>query len=157
MNISETAKERLAKISWLSQLGKSVDDGFYRVDDIGVFSKSLESDEWENVTLEARNEITGFLASKHSIVYQKWNLLAGEARDYVEGVILPLVPEVDGVSVNVLHANIKWDLVSYLMEDAYKDKLRFKLFFDGLITVYELGHMPCGWNGEWPKGNLVIY
>ncbi|WP_252319564.1 MULTISPECIES: hypothetical protein [Symbiopectobacterium] len=107
--------------------------------------------------MEARNEITGFLASRHSTIYQQWDLLAGEARDYVESVIFPLVPSVDGVSMNVLQANIKWDLVSYLMEDVYKNKLRFNLFFDGLITVYETGYMPCGWAGEWPKGNLVIY
>lgn len=37
MNISEAAKERLAKISWLSQLGKPIDDSFNRVEGVDFF------------------------------------------------------------------------------------------------------------------------
>jgi hypothetical protein len=52
--------------------------------------------------------------------------------------------------------NLKWNLVNYLLEDAYSNFLQ-EPFFDGLINVYEAGHMPCGWSGTWPAGKLVIY
>jgi hypothetical protein len=45
----------------------------------------------------------------------------------------------------------------YLIEDAYKTKLKGELFFEKLITIYEKGYIPCGWSGEWPEGNLIVY
>ena len=63
----------------------------------------------------------------------------------------------DLISNEMVINNIKCDFVNYLLEDAYKDKLKFNLFFDELVNVYESGHIPCGWDGEWPEGNLVIY
>jgi hypothetical protein len=30
-------------------------------------------------------------------------------------------------------------------------------FFLELLGVYEAGHFPCGWRGEWPLGSLVVF
>ncbi len=30
-------------------------------------------------------------------------------------------------------------------------------FFTNLIEWYRLGHWPCGWEGEYPKGKLIVY
>jgi hypothetical protein len=30
-------------------------------------------------------------------------------------------------------------------------------FFLELLTIYQAGHFPCGWQGEWPKGKLLLY
>jgi hypothetical protein len=30
-------------------------------------------------------------------------------------------------------------------------------FFTNLIEWYRLGHWPCGWEGEYPKGRLIVY
>jgi len=30
-------------------------------------------------------------------------------------------------------------------------------FFTNLIGWYRLGHWPCGWEGEYPKGKLIVY
>ncbi len=57
---------------------------------------------------------------------------------------------------NATLADLQWILHAYLMEAAYREVLLQPLFFDSLIQVYEAGHIPCGWDGEWPNGQLVI-
>lgn len=84
MKISEKAKERLAGINWLSQLGKPSGADIYQCASLDKFVLSLNGDSWESVTLEARNEITGYLASKNSGLYQQWNLLAVDASQFIE-------------------------------------------------------------------------
>ncbi|MEI7232017.1 hypothetical protein [Pectobacterium carotovorum] len=157
MSISDFAKKRLEGINWFSRVSQEYNDSFYRVVSFDDFILSIQSDEWEDATLEARNEITGFLAKRHTIIYQEWNKLAEEARGFVENIIIPSVPNIDGVDMKMIFTNMKWDLVNYLLEDSYKDKLKQSLFFNELVSVYEHGHIPCGWDGMWPNGNLVIY
>lgn len=66
MNINQASIEKLLRINWLSNAGKdsSIPDTI-RVKNINTFQINLESEEWENVTLEARNNITGWLAKKN--------------------------------------------------------------------------------------------
>jgi hypothetical protein len=44
-----------------------------------------------------------------------------------------------------------------MMENAYMTSKHGSYFFLELLTVYEAGHFPCGWRGEWPSGSLVLY
>ena len=157
MKISPLAIDRLTKINWFFNLGVATTlPGVIQVQSLSLFIKGLNSDEWESATLEAGNEITGYLAKKHTNNYQYWNSLVKEAKKVVENDIIPKIifPESEKSS---MIENLKWDLVNYLLEDAYGSLLREPFFFDGLINVYEAGHMPCGWSGTWPAGKLVIY
>ena len=47
--------------------------------------------------------------------------------------------------------------VLHVMENSYLNGGHKVFFFLELLTVYEAGHFPCGWEGEWPKGRLVVY
>jgi len=43
------------------------------------------------------------------------------------------------------------------MEPSYKEKLKSPFFLDGIISIYEAGHIPYGWDAQLPSGGLVIY
>jgi hypothetical protein len=30
-------------------------------------------------------------------------------------------------------------------------------FFEEILTIYRSGGWPCGWDGDWPEGNLLTY
>ncbi|MGY5954936.1 Cytoplasmic protein [Kosakonia sp. BK9b] len=157
MNISQLAVDRLLNINWFINIGKPTAlEHVTQVANDKDFIKAITGDDWEDITLEARNEITGYLAKKHSNDYQNWNTCARDAQKIVDAEIIPLVKKA-GIAENAVLDSIKWDLVSFLMEDVYKKHLKGKLFFESLIDVYENGHVPCGWEGEWPVGRLVIY
>ncbi|WP_449542498.1 hypothetical protein [Enterobacter ludwigii] len=157
MKISPLAIDRLTKINWFVNLGVATTlPGVIQVQFLSLFIKGLNSDEWESATSEAGNEITGYLAKKHTNNYQYWNSLVKETKKVVENDIIPKIIFPDSEKSSMIE-NLKWDLVNYLLEDAYSSLLREPFFFNGLINVYEAGHMPCGWSGTWPAGKLVIY
>ncbi|EJY8359532.1 hypothetical protein OHJ59_004447, partial [Cronobacter sakazakii] len=114
MKINQAAIDRLLRINWLENVGKDLHiPGTLRIDNIIDFENSLQSEEWENTSLEARNDITGFLAKKHSNSFLEWNKLADIAADIIENKIIPQIPIVAG-NREVLLSNIKWDLLNYL-------------------------------------------
>jgi hypothetical protein len=43
------------------------------------------------------------------------------------------------------------------MQNSYLQSGNSAFFFLELLTVYESGHFPCGWQGEWPQGKLLVY
>lgn len=153
--MSEQAFTRLAQIQWFSRAGQPTTLSDVRqVDNLEAFVASIDGQQWEDTTLEARNDITGRLASKFPQL-QNWNTLARQFKPELDKLIenIPLQHS-DSTS---LKADLQWNLFSYLMEDHYKDKLKKPLFFERLICIYEAGYIPCGWEGEWPQGRLVIY
>lgn len=157
MKISQLAIDRLNKINWFVNLGMATTlPGVIQTKSLSLFIKGLKSDEWESATLGAGNEITGFLAKKHTSKYQYWNSLVKDAKKVVENDIIPKITFTESEIVTMTES-LKWDLMNFLLEDAYSSLLQEPFFFDGLISVYEAGHMPCGWSGTWPAGKLVIY
>lgn len=158
MKISRLAVSRLQKVKWFVNVGKATNlQKIKKVANESDFVKHITSIDWENATIEAGNEITGYLAKKHSREYQEWNSLVREAKDIINKEIIPLMKIVDGIDANIILDNVKWDLVNYLMEDAYKEYLKGDLFFEFLLEIYEDGHIPCGWEGKWPSGKFVIF
>ena len=157
MNISRLAVDRLLKINWFINVGKET--AMLNVNQVANesdFYKEITSIDWENSTLEAGNEITGYLAKKYNKEYNEWNVLVREAKKIIDGEIIPTMNG-KGLDGRVILDNVKWDLVNFLMEDAYRKYLRGDLFFESLINIYEGGHIPCGWEGKWPSGKLIIY
>ncbi|MDV7003174.1 hypothetical protein [Dickeya solani] len=158
MKISNDAVDRLLKIDWFANVGNQClipnVKAAASLNDAGF---SLSSPDWENVTLEESNEISGYLAVKHTVIFQEWNDLAQEAKSFLKDKLLKQIPHLNGFDNVLLLQCIEWDVVSYLIEDAYKDKIKKPLFFDSLIRIYESGHIPCGWDGVWPNGKLVVY
>ncbi|WP_261643484.1 hypothetical protein [Erwinia mallotivora] len=79
------------------------------------------------------------------------------AKVFFKNNILKLIPDLDGFDNILMKQCIEWDIVHYLVEDAYKDKLKSDLLFFELLYFYESGYIPCGWNGEWPSGQLIVF
>ena len=157
MDISQQAVVRLQAIRWLHRAGQR--DALEDVRQLYCERDCLASigaPAWEDVTLEARNEITGYLAARSYHASSGWNVLAHVAKERLEKEVFPHLPAF--ITDNRLVMNsVEWDLHAYLMEDAYASKLKKPLFFESLVRIYEAGHIPCGWGGEWPDGKLMIY
>ncbi|EKY3225545.1 hypothetical protein ACVS9Z_003684 [Cronobacter dublinensis] len=70
MIINQASIEKLLRINWLSNAGKdSSIPNTICVKNINAFQLNLESEEWENVSLEARNNITGWLAKNMLMLF----------------------------------------------------------------------------------------
>jgi hypothetical protein len=131
-----------------------------RIETWSQASKALKSQAWERARLEARNQLTAFLSKHHRTRFREWNKLT---QTYKHEVVALLESEVwepfrqsQGLNDEFVESN-RWNIVAALMENAYSDCGHKCFFFQELLTVYEAGHVPCGWVGDWPRGNLVVY
>ncbi|WP_054179701.1 hypothetical protein [Trabulsiella odontotermitis] len=158
MRLSQSVIERLLKIKWFSAVGKETSmPNVMLAMSLDEAQDFLADPQWENVTLEEANAISGYLATKHVTILQEWNDVAKEAKVYFDNDISPKIPQLNDFDNLLLRQCVEWDVMHYLIEDFYSKKLTSPLFFNRLLSIYESGHIPCGWQGNWPKGQLVVY
>jgi hypothetical protein len=155
---------RIQAIDLFSRIGEPVDlnlsMGVERVGSWPEAVASCSAVHWENVELEAQNQLTSWLHDYDRENYRKWNQLVIDFKATVinpvtEGQLSPFVAA-RGLPVEVIHCT-QWDLLGALMANAYLPSGHRCFFFMELLEVYEAGHFPCGWNGEWPAGKLVVF
>jgi hypothetical protein len=48
------------------------------------------------------------------------------------------------------------DIIGYLLELQYSEYVP-PGFFTSVFKYYEQGYMPCGWDGEYPNGKLIVF
>jgi hypothetical protein len=157
MNISDSARNRIDAINWFSNIGGEYHSAETRLVARAEALQLIGEAKWENVTLAAANEISGFLARKYANEFQWWNNLAQQAKSFFHDHLIHKIPAPEGVDKELLMRCIEWDVVHFLIEDAYKENLPHPLFFESLIKVYASGNLPCGWQGEWPDGKLLVW
>ena len=110
--------------------------------------------------LEAQNQLSAWLSRHARDRDRQWNDLV---RAHKEQVIEPVVVRgvraalTDPAVLEVVLPSVQWDCLGALMEDSYLDTGHAAHFFLELLMIYEAGHFPCGWEGKWPRGTLLVY
>ena len=123
-------------------------------------SEFQDTELWGEVCVEASGELTGFLA-KRAVRYfvGEWNKLAATANELVKEVAGSRVEEVrrEHRLGPLFVQQVERDLGLALLEHSYAFVKPPVDFARRCFEVYEAGHLPCGWEGVWPAGQLVIF
>ena len=147
-----------AEISWLSNTGKTTPRPLplpYRFADTASEAHALiAAPEWENWTLERRNDLSAFLSDPFPSRDAEWSTIARMARRIVDEEVAPASALALADLPPAASAALAWDVANALMEAAYRD-CRPPLFFTHLMEVYRVGHLPVGWDAG--RGVLVIF
>lgn len=61
-----------------------------------------------------------------------------------------------GLAAETVGSNVTWNLQAAFLELHFA-RHRPPRFFGELVRVYEAGHLPCGWQGAWPSGSLIVW
>jgi hypothetical protein len=157
-------RDRLRVVSWFSNVGRTttlvLPFPFRFVADSAAAKESIEQPEWEDRTLERGNDTTSFLHLRFRNRYSgHWNKIVSVAKAVLSSELEPrLVPALESAfpGSKVALDAVRWDLVSALMEAAYAD-CRPPKFFTHLVSVYEAGHLPVGWDEASEGGTLLVY
>lgn len=163
LNIENEIFDRINKIEWFNNCGKVIPIDFsYEVKFINgwdVAKKYYNQPIWEDVTLEAKNRLTIFLNDKYRREYSNWNILTAEARNYLNKEVVPkLEPVITKNNLdNSIVSTVTWDILVAIMEYAYRGCKNRPIFFLDLLAIYEKGNFPCGWEGNWSNGKLIVY
>jgi len=167
MNVDMTPQfarlcELLRRVAWFSNVGRStpliLPFPYRFVASASVAKREIERPEWEDWTLERRNDLTTFLHDRFPNRDADWNRIAKSTREVIENDIAPvalpvLVKALPGSAVAA--DAMRWDLAGALMEAAYA-ACQPPLFFTHLIVAYEAGHLPVGWDED-GEGTLLVY
>jgi len=149
-------------VAWFSNVGRStpliLPFPYRFVASASVAKREIERPEWEDWTLERRNDLTTFLHDRFPNRDADWKRIAKSTREVIENDIAPvalpvLVKALPGSAVAA--DAMRWDLAGALMEAAYA-ACQPPLFFTHLIVAYEAGHLPVGWDED-GEGTLLVY
>jgi hypothetical protein len=148
----------LASANWFCRVGKH-DVQAAKV--VGSWEEAINSClrlAWENVGLDASNAMTRRFSRDFPVRYQEWGAIATRVRsatdDLIQRKVRNFVNERKLPEEIVPH--IGWDISHLLMESEYADLCK-PAFFSVLGFYYVRGHFPCGWEGDFPNGRLVVY
>lgn len=154
----------LATIEWFSSVGRddmSIERSLAiparRVPSIATARESISAPEWEAVTADAAGRLTSWLHSRCKAEYQQWNDLVRQVKVALDAEVLPKARAFAATSGigDILVDCVAWDVLNGVMELTYA-RCRPPAFFAHLLDVYKVGHLPCGWEGEWPVGKLLF-
>ncbi len=114
---------------------------------------------WESTRYLARGDVTEYLSKNSPEAYNKnWNVLATEARNEILPKIEPVVLKklLQFKIPESAYRSIRTDIINTLLVLSYRDYFTSELF-ENILSVYAQGFIPCGWDGEYPEGNLIVF
>lgn len=159
---TRTMIARLKNIDWYSHVGSPA--GHDGVRQVNSWDEAIALDanrEWENTTLEASNEIGTSIQAVSWDEYQRWNEVVGFLKLELEPVWRQIKAAAQRQTTTrqqykEIFNSTRWDIVHWGIE------LEFSEFnppglFGQLGEWYIHGHFPCGWEGEYPNGRLIVF
>lgn len=157
-SFSKEAINRVRRIRFFENIGLPLTCSSVSVSEsMEEAAGAVESVEWMNLRLRWGNFLTGELSLKCRQEFRQWNRIIDEVELQIPlGGVLPL-PEGSRCDLpECVLKNLRWDIIEYVMERHFSP-IREQCYFALLIQWYEAGRMPCGWNGEFPQGKLIVY
>jgi len=115
--------------------------------------EKLQTEEWDSAVLEAQNQLTIWLTKKAKSDYSRWN----EHVSRLKPAIMPIIPNTGEFAKIDLRDTVDWCILNALMANEYLYTGHRIHFFLELFSIFEDGKLPCGWEGEWPSGQLVVF
>lgn len=150
--------QQLEAAKWFSKVGVRDVQNAIVLDSWENAIKSCVSPKWENLCLEANNQYCERLIERSPIRFSEWNSVV----DNVKKFSIPLVNRKTSEVVQKHDLpksfvdTVEWDILGVLMESEYADVYP-PGFYASQAYWYVKGHFPCGWEGEFPQGTLVIF
>jgi len=150
--------EALQKAHWLSRAG--IPDAL----DVIVLASWQEAlafralPAWEDLRLEIANQLRERIEERSRERLLKWN----EIVISLKKTVIPLLSAKISPAVRqhglpkAFEGSVQWDILHACMETEYADVCA-PGFYTNLASWYIKGHFPCGWQGAFPQGMLIVY
>ena len=90
--------------------------------------------------------------------FHLWNDIVAEIKPISQALVREKAKDVieENKLPKVFLDTVDWDIIHLCMEAEYADVYP-PGFFASQSHWYVKGHCPCGWNGEFPNGRLIVY
>ena len=154
----ENKYKEIEKIKWFSRCGKNIPKNIgFNFFPIKNWKDALQAnfmDNWQDINMKENSDLTDIAGNEagYDDNYDYYST-------FFTNRILPLIQEYT-MTNNIdfsISSNIRNVVINSLLENEYKEKYEFRMIYNKLLNVYKNGHFPCGWEGEYPDGSLLIY
>ena len=153
------AIETLRKAEWFAALGRQDRQGVVTVSSWLEAVAHCASPKWQEVHSNGHYFFAHEVQKTSPERYAQWNAVKEWLRpigyDLAIEKAKPIV-ERDDLPEVVLEC-AKTDMFCLLVEAEFQDVVPKGGLYRGLSFYYSRGHFPCGWDGEFPKGKLIIF
>lgn len=155
---TEQMLDKLSAADWFVAVGQRLDAKVIHVASWDEAIASCKAHGWECCQNEMLNLVRDGPCQKDRARYNQWN-------DIVRELKVRFMPIVNERCDRVVKANrlpkvfmdcVNWDVLGLLMECEYAD-LTDSRWFHTLGDWFLRGRFPCGWDGEFPRGRLIVY
>lgn len=155
---TQATLQRLEDAEWFSAVGQAVEGPFVNVASWEEAFRWCGSEPWDDLMLEAANRYSEQVARASPERFRGWNDAALEVRSHVLPMVTrKLAPILRGINPPAaFERSVRWDMIHVCMEAEFADVYP-PGFFASQAYWYVSGHFPCGWEGEFPEGRLVLY
>lgn len=157
---TENMLRRFAENDWFANCGKPLksEDAIQLVKTWPEATKLFKKKHSENAQLESANMLTEQLSFKAPERDQRWNTIAFALNPFVDDIVDNKVMKNKAGFKLGEHTRIHvgFDLRGTCMELEYADIVPPKHFAER-AKWYLAGHFPCGWDGDFPEGRLIVF
>jgi hypothetical protein len=148
----------LESVEWFTKVGEKRTGPIRVLKSWNEAIESCSSEEWEWLCLEAANQYRERLVERNLERYALWNNLVDELKPITMPLVLRKTAAVIAANnlPQVFLNTVQWDILHLCMEAEYADVFPAG-YYASQAYWYMQGHFPCGWDGKFPEGHLVIY
>ncbi len=163
MQINPEVINQLNECTWFSNCGKPLVTNQYLnisfLENKKMIEECIQSIIWENVCLEEIGNITAFLSLNRRNEYREtWNVMTKTIRSEIIPILMPIIEnkiEIADLPLSISD-DVMFNILNIIMAYSCREIIRNE-FFDELLYIYLSGHLPCGWEGDYPNGRLIVY
>ncbi len=159
---TEATLEQLSNVDWFTNVGtfRGIEDRS-KISLVPSWRKAIDhcsSVAWENLCLEAANQYRERLVERSPERFCQWNDIVASLKPAVQPFVQRKIEEVvrEHDLPSVFEDTVQWDILHVCMEAEYVDVCQ-PGFYASQAYWYTKGHFPCGWDGDFPAGVLVVY
>lgn len=148
----------LEAATWFSNVGHA---GSKEVMVVGSWEEALRyctSEEWSDIQEQAAGHYSELIAARDAERFKEWNEVVRELKKRTVDLVKAKVREVVERErlPKEFEDTVQWDVLHLAIESEYAD-IYPPGFFASQAYWYIQGRFPCGWRGEFPVGQLVIF
>lgn len=148
--------DRMFEHPWFTKLGDAKSEGVHAISDWKEALHYLEDP--DEVFLTIRNEYSSRLNREHRRAMQQWNDIVTRIKPLIEAPIDANVARLtlDAGEATRVRDMARWCVLNACVESEYADVANYGRFSE-ISTWIERGHLPCGWEGNYPEGRLAVF
>lgn len=121
------------------------------------------SSEWESTILHYRGIVTESLShrERHGLgnEYREWNKIVADFKKHNLPSLINLWKKKmqDYAISEKLIDTVRFDIITLVSVYAYAEIVDIPPFFEALLKVYKLGHIPCSYTEEQNGGAIIVF